>query len=992
MGLQISYQIVDEFWHSELASDPDNQNKEKVGVYLGVDANGDALYDLHPRRAQTGNLITLLGKFRKSEFGKRFRDETATKKRPKGAQLGRRQLAEARCPCIKKRSATQCDCQLCTYVEENLTHLHKARRSWHAAEQEKGSGCRCHIHKWLALSTVEEETEEAIWHTAAAAASEPDAELSSRWLEATAAAESIRGKRARALSYDGMTASPDALIDALLPCGKRSYPDYSVTGASVFRCHDRACAEGTCPKQIFDRRNACGWENLFSIDCPLESSKERYDWWIWSKQQRGTDRDGKPFYSLEWMPHRGGTRADHFEELRAKVRVWLWHMWRDRFVKHSLRIFDDRRSGAAVLALRQSVSGPLLLSNALDVLALHSEQCERELRAAAMGPQPAHAFARLRPRSFAILARLAEADAASHRPSAETIARLGSAEKVYAALANTTHVKSDYAAQIQTKRAHTATCATMERHCLEVTVVGFGAYQEARSRARKRPPQKKEVARLALTQTDRHISVLSETPSSSSSANRARAAHTRSSEVRFVHKQHVYVFYAFHGAGFKPNARSHNVVQEDIDHFLKYGYFLHGEWFEGGQRCPGGPTGEARPPLPSGLTEASRKPPVLPGYNRRLEDTDGCPNQYDYGDNHRQTAEWRAKTASWPEARAEADRWAAAAEAATALAATVTEPAAKAAVEAAAAAAATAKERAQEGITRCHVKKIEMHGKDVCDGASVLIAHAINAAITSGALLDPGTRELVLYLSDLLRAPATAKELKDGWEAPTKYFFGFMDTAKFTKSRVPTAEARGWDCNKKHFYVGRCADVHRALSVGPLETSTMFCSCNPCLLFDFDNCEMAAQRGSMASVLVPLKRGEVARTNQIDSLVEWSKTLKPGMVVAVRAAGDEVHIEGKYWLVLIASEAFEIPEDMAHSTDEFEEGWLVVRARFYSLVQKSPRGYKLESAVRLVLVNSMIRLPNVIFAGGAVGKAPRTPRSGVLVQEDDMHNMIMGCV
>jgi len=45
---KVNYKIVDEFWHSELASDPDNQNKEKVGVYLGVDAKGNALYDLHP--------------------------------------------------------------------------------------------------------------------------------------------------------------------------------------------------------------------------------------------------------------------------------------------------------------------------------------------------------------------------------------------------------------------------------------------------------------------------------------------------------------------------------------------------------------------------------------------------------------------------------------------------------------------------------------------------------------------------------------------------------------------------------------------------------------------------------------------------------------------------------------------------------------------------------------------------------------------------------
>ena len=283
-----------------------------------------------------------------------------------------------------------------------------------------------------------------------------------------------------------------------------------------------------------------------------------------------------------------------------------------------------------------------------------------------------------------------------------------------------------------------------------------------------------------------------------------------------------------------------------------------------------------------------------------------------------------------------------------------------------------------------------MHGKDVCDGASVLIAHAIAAAITSGALLDPGTHELVLYLANLLRAPATPKELKDGWEAPTKYFFGFMDTAKFTKSRVPTAEARGWDCNKKHFYVGRCADAQRVSQVGPLETASMFCACDPCLLFDFGNCEMAAQRGLILSVKVPLKKGEVARTNQIESLVEWGNLLKPGMVVALRAAAHEVEIEGPYWLLLVDSEAFEMTEDMAYSTDEFEEGWLVVWSRFYELVQNSPRGYKLSVAKKLILVNAMIRLPNVIFAGGAVGKPPRASRSGLNVLEDDMHNLLMG--
>ena len=131
-------------------------------------------------------------------------------------------------------------------------------------------------------------------------------------------------------------------------------------------------------------------------------------------------------------------------------------------------------------------------------------------------------------------------------------------------------------------------------------------------------------------------------------------------------------------------------------------------------------------------------------------------------------------------------------------------------------------------------------------------------------------------------------------------------------------------------------------------TASMFCACDACLLFDFGNCEMAAQMGKMADVKVPLKKGEVARTNQINCLVEWGKLLKPGMVVAVRAAAHEVDLEGPYWLLLVESEPFKMAEDMAHSTDEFEEGWLVVRGRFYSLVQKSPRGYQLTKASRAV--------------------------------------------
>ena len=94
------------------------------------------------------------------------------------------------------------------------------------------------------------------------------------------------------------------------------------------------------------------------------------------------------------------------------------------------------------------------------------------------------------------------------------------------------------------------------------------------------------------------------------------------------------------------------------------------------------------------------------------------------------------------------------------------------------------------------------------------------------------------------------------------------------------------------------------------------------------------------------------------------------------------------WLLLVTSEAFAVPENLVHATAEYEVGYLVVRGRWFALEQRSPRGYKLKPAPRLVVVNTMIRLPNVIFSGGAVGKPPRALRSGLHVLEEDMVNLL----
>ena len=79
----------------------------------------------------------------------------------------------------------------------------------------------------------------------------------------------------------------------------------------------------------------------------------------------------------------------------------------------------------------------------------------------------------------------------------------------------------------------------------------------------------------------------------------------------------------------------------------------------------------------------------------------------------------------------------------------------------------------------------------------------------------------------------------------------------------------------------------------------------------------------------------------------WGEMLKSGMIVDE----NETHIECSYWLALIEGPAHPVPESQVHASDQSEEGWLVVKARWFELVTESPRCYKLAGEERLLVVN-----------------------------------------
>jgi len=115
----------------------------------------------------------------------------------------------------------------------------------------------------------------------------------------------------------------------------------------------------------------------------------------------------------------------------------------------------------------------------------------------------------------------------------------------------------------------------------------------------------------------------------------------RPEQTKAVRKQRVVVVYAFHKAGYRPDARTYNTLAEDVTNFLKHGTFLYGEAFHCGKRLPGG---DHRAQLPDGLSDADPDLPWHPDLERETHIVDGCAAQFAGRNNYHQIAVWKTKT------------------------------------------------------------------------------------------------------------------------------------------------------------------------------------------------------------------------------------------------------------------------------------------------------------------------------------------------------------
>ena len=208
----------------------------------------------------------------------------------------------------------------------------------------------------------------------------------------------------------------------------------------------------------------------------------------------------KQSFSLELVPHTLTGRAFYKEMKTFVTDTYLSHDWRTTWTEQAHRVYEDKKSGAprdAALAVCDATTAAAdraattarttaLLSLVAPILARFAINFGAIGTAVVGDGAEVTTFDyRLLPHTLAAIERAAAASAINYSAAAEIAAETARdseraasiAVEVQAVLARSASVQSDYAAQVETQRSRTATCATRERHNLLVSVVGYKPYR-----------------------------------------------------------------------------------------------------------------------------------------------------------------------------------------------------------------------------------------------------------------------------------------------------------------------------------------------------------------------------------------------------------------------------------------------------------------------------------------------------------------------------------
>lgn len=201
------------------------------------------------------------------------------------------------------------------------------------------------------------------------------------------------------------------------------------------------------------------------------------------------------------------------------------------------------------------------------------------------------------------------------------------------------------------------------------------------------------------------------------------------------------------------------------------------------------------------------------------------------------------------------------------------------------------------------------------------------------------------------------------------------------RTRPPSARAP-----LAHLTFGLCAPICAGAQEAPSADGDGAPSCGshevihgPFLAF---SARLMHGLGGMATQLKREKVPSTSRTGQPSqsaTLEQFARSLSKDQLRAVTVDGPERGLEGNWWLCLILGPASQATARQAHATELFEEGWWIVRIKWYKYVPgTSPRKYTLlNNSTRWLSVSAIIRVDGLAFEGG-----DRVLKSGATFSHD----------
>jgi len=267
-------------------------------------------------------------------------------------------------------------------------------------------------------------------------------------------------------------------------------------------------------------------------------------------------------------------------------------------------------------------------------------------------------------------------------------------------------------------------------------------------------------------------------------------------------------------------------------------------------------------------------------------------------------------------------------------------------------------------VRRKGVISIAGHGKNHSDHQGYTMDRDLKElALSSEAPVLSGSRSAVLALAQHRPEPTQTHESKHSPWAPKDAVYAFYEDKLLDRSHEQFAAYT--DSKYYHSRTGMQQDARTAETLGTLSLNRIHCACDSCKApkYDFQNCPVRHVVGPPTKKECKRVRGAAAVTTQTQALADFSLKVRKGDTWPLRVEEDQEGEEGRFWLAMVDENPERLEESITFGRQVFQEGWIVVKARYYSFFRVRElaaatrvRVYKLLKDPTYLSLNHLVRL------------------------------------